>query len=527
MSLRKMSRSAHIFFWLGAVLFGTAYSLSANMLRFDEVKLRLGELLSAFALALAVLYGLYCLAALLGKRTGGMSSRRSILGKQAWIKAFAVLVLVYGLFFLAYFPGPATNDSLMIYRNGFMMANVAPMVYCVFIAVFAKIGQLFGSATLGTALCNLTQMLIVCGVSAWIVCWIDKKTLPLWAKLAVFLYYLVNPLLIIYSFCMIKDTLFSVGIAALFLLGYDALFDRDNVRLGQWALVAAVALFITAFRNGVIKLAIVYVFFLLFVMRGKKGVIKPALLLLAGILCVSAASKALEKWQNVEYYSKEMLAIPIQQLSAAVACDGNLTEEQKEVIGGMMALEDIRNKYVCHNVDAIKWDMGFDNDYVNDNMPNILKVWIEAFPENKEIYLKAYLWETFWYWAPVQQGTVKIFKTVVDLDPAWHAETGLVDAPKLPEQIVAPLRGYAELSEHFLREGLLFWLMLLFMLELYALSGKAKSFLVYVICLLPWAVLMASAPVNQSVRYVMCFVYALPAAFAMLFDKKICITEKE
>ena len=60
---------------------------------------------------------------------------------RLWAGAFLALAAVYSLCLLAFFPGPAVNDSLMIYRNGMMMANASPVFYCVFVSVFAKLGQ--------------------------------------------------------------------------------------------------------------------------------------------------------------------------------------------------------------------------------------------------------------------------------------------------------------------------------------------------------------------------------------------------
>ena len=213
------------------------------------------------------------------------------------------------------------------------------------------------------------------------------------------------------------------------------------------------------------------------------------------------------------------MAIPIQQLAATVCYDGNLTTEQETVINDMMDLELIKEKYSPYYVDSIKWDIQFNDKYCNENAGEILKVWLQAFPNNIGIYTKAYLCETFYFWAPIQQGEVKIFRTVEDLFPEWHQEHNIVDTPLLPGPITEKLQSYCELAEHFLREGVLFWIMIFCMLELYVLTEDKRVFALYAVCLLQWIVLMVSTPVCQSIRYVLSYAYGLPVFFALLFLK--------
>lgn len=512
-----MKASAHLLFFVGAGLFALAYSAAYNLLQWDELALSPAAVIMAAAFALLVLYGL-CF--LLGKSAGRQPERgteaASPMSLRLWAGAFLALAAVYSLCLLAYFPGPAVNDSLMIYRNGMMMANASPVLYCVFVSVFAKLGQWLGSAQLGVAACNIFQMLMVCGMSAWVICWVFAKRLHRWVKAAVGLYYALNPLLIMYSFTMIKDTLFSLAVVLLFLVSYDLIMENRGT-LQRWLVLAADVLLLISFRNGVIYMMAVYIVVLAFTVKDKGLVKRAAAIVLVCVAGVALLCAALEKRFDIEYYSKEMLAIPIQQLSAVVASDGELTPEQQEIVAGMMSLEDIREKYVPYHVDAIKWDLAFSNSFVNENTGDILKVWLEAMPENREIYTKAWLWQTFWFWAPLQQGEVKIFETVVDLDPHWHAQAGVVDAPLLPEPLGEAVRDFCSLGCFFLREGVLFWLMLLCMLELYALRGDGRIFAVYAICLFQWLVLMVSTPVFHSIRYVLSYAYGLPVFFALLF----------
>ena len=511
-----MKKMGHVLFGLTSLVFGFAYSVAMNLLAADMVKLSLLPVLVAGLLFLVLLYAVFFAVKLL-KSGGDAVCTVKVAGKlPAAVWAFLLLTAVYTLCYLAYFPGPAVNDSLMIYSNGMMMARNSPVLYCLFISVFSKLGQLLGNHQLGVALCNVFQMLLVCAMSAWIVGWVYGKQLPRPIKVLVLLNFLLNPLLIIYSFTMIKDTVFSVGLVVLFLISYDIIIE-NKASFVQWCIMALDILLILSFRNGVNYMLVVYLVLLVFAVKNKAVLKKALVIILACLVSTQLACSALEKRFDIEYYSKEMLAIPIQQLSAVVSADGELTEEQEKVISGMMPLDDIKAKYTPYNVDAIKWDIIFNDRYVNENLPDILKVWLELFPKNAATYTKAYLWETFWFWAPIQQGNVKIFETVMDLEPAWHEMTGIADAPLLPEGITGALKSYCGLGQHFLREGVLFWCMLFFLLESYALSGDWRIFIVYSLCLLQWAVLMVSTPVFHSIRYVLCYVYGLPVYVAMLF----------
>ena len=134
----RVKNSTHILFGLISLIFGLAYSASRGILRTDMISIKAVEVVAAAIIVATTLYAVYFLLNTKGKTENVWESKTV---KFLYIKILASIMLVYGVFFLAYFPGTAVNDSLMIYRNGMMMANASPPIYCLFIVIFQIIGN--------------------------------------------------------------------------------------------------------------------------------------------------------------------------------------------------------------------------------------------------------------------------------------------------------------------------------------------------------------------------------------------------
>lgn len=182
----------------------------------------------------------------------------------------------------------------------------------------------------------------------------------------------------------------------------------------------------------------------------------------------------------------------------------------------------IKQKYNPATVDVLKWDHeNFNTEFLNENKVKFLQIWSELLIPNLDIYIKSYLQQTYWFWAPRQEGNVQIFYTIETFaDNTWLIEFvekyGIHDQPLLPEKINTALRSYYSYGKYFLREGVCFWMILQCGLLLVLKRKKLKEIVIFLPYMLLWLTLMISTPVASSMRYVFAFVYGLPVFLALL-----------
>ena len=68
---------------------------------------------------------------------------------------------------------------------------------------------------------------------------------------------------------------------------------------------------------------------------------------------------------------------------------------------------------------------------------------------------------------------------------------------------------YYGLSKYFLREGILFWIMIASLIVYRIRSKNRRAVLIYMPLIALWGTIMISTPMNHSLRYVFSLVYAL------------------
>lgn len=259
-----------------------------------------------------------------------------------------------------------------------------------------------------------------------------------------------------------------------------------------------------------------------FMAEYRKNILQAAVAVIIGIIINSLPLRL----AHHEPLFQEKAGIPLQQISAVIANDGNITTEQANFINHLMPLNDIKKLYNPASVDPIKWNHElFDSQYLNAHKKEFLITWAQLLPANFSTYVKAYLQQTFWFWAPLQKGTTQCFYSIETYaDNLWLIdfvkESGIHDQPLFSQNINQLFKKYYRLSSYFFREGVLFWFMLASALLLTLKQKNKSTILLYLPAILLWLTLMISTPVNSSLRYVLVFAYSLPfyIGFLLMHD---------
>ncbi len=502
----------YIFIGIFSLIFGFAFSLAMHLEQTGQMDISVAQIALICIVSQIILIILYNLnIPVFNKNFTHISSMDC---KKYYIIFFVILMISYFVCLLTYFPGVGMNDGLNIMYYGMGTATQFPVCYCAFITILTMIGKILGNLQISVVLYSICQVVIVSGISAWLIMWFWTKPVFKWLKYIVVIYYVAEPLFAMYSISMLKDTVFSLMLTLLMALTYELvnhsfLFKEKS----GWVIFTITSLGIIFIRNNGAFIIVPFILVLLAVCAEyRKQILYVGGIVLLGLIINSLPFKIVNK----EPLFQEKAGIPLQQISAVVANGGKLTDEQADFIGHIMPLNEIHDRYNPGSVDSIKWNHEFFNrDFLDNHKMEFLHTWFQIMPNNFSIYVKAYLQQTFYFWAPLQKGSVQCFYTIETYaDNDWLVsftdKYGIHDQPLLPGWLNNMLRKYYNLAQYFFREGVLFWIMLASMLLVALKNQNKKILLSYLPGLLLWFTIMLSTPVSSSLRYVFTFVYSLP-----------------
>lgn len=315
--------------------------------------------------------------------------------------AFIVVFLLCAWmpFFLVFYPGTGMNDTTDIMRAGIWATGQHTFIYCMYIYGLTQAADmLFHTTSYGLAAASLIQMfLFACGI-AYCLSWLYRKTGRMWLTVLLSLYYGFMPMVVNMSFSNVKDVFFSgtillwVPLVTSFVSGYKENAWQSNKRLFILAGLGMMLL-----RNNGIYVFIVMLLGLLFLMKRIR-----MNLLLTGLVMIAIAVTpdiAIKQILDLPQLFQERVGIPLQQFSRAVAVGVPLTPEEEAYSVKMMIPGRIEKWYDPFTVDLIKWNSDFDFYYFNSHPDEFWKAWKSVGKRNKEIYVEAWLFATYGYWA--------------------------------------------------------------------------------------------------------------------------------
>lgn len=91
----------------------------------------------------------------------------------------------------------------------------------------------------------------------------------------------------------------------------------------------------------------------------------------------------------------EGLGVPLNQMARVVACDGEMSESDKEYMSSLLPLEEYQNVYTPTCADSLKWNAQFNSEpLANDFWSH----WLSMLVNNPLVYFEAWEMQTFGYW---------------------------------------------------------------------------------------------------------------------------------
>ena len=438
--------------------------------------------------------------------------------KRVFFFAWIFLFVVWFVFFLAYYPGLYSPDSIWQLQQAMGdsdLSNHHPVIHTLLMRLILRLGMLLfnGSLRSATALLSVVQMLFLSVCMAFSVKTIYEISGSVrFCALATMAFALI-PFNIMFSFTNLKDTWF----AGFFLVFCSLLSKRILDKLGSPltnidnVLFAISAIGSGLFRSNGLYAILLLVPFLFFARKkDRQLVIILAACLLVCFIITGPVYKALgvTAIDPVEY-----LSVPLQQISRVIVDEGKISDSDYALLSQVINPALIPSTYYARISDNIKnlIRTSGNQDYISENKLSFLMLWLRLLKDNPISYINAYVDLTVGFWYPEQTGIP--FVTYMDQN-----SYGLTISSVLPASVTKALHlwTYSNNQQSFL--GAVFscggyvWAFLF--LFACSLTKRDKSYIAFLPSLFLWFTLLLTTPVYSDIRYLYAVIVCLPVQFS-------------
>lgn len=253
--------------------------------------------------------------------------------------ALAFLLMIWGFYYLLYFPGCASTDSNDILKmalglpfdsNHFRYNTLNdhhPFLYTSAVEACVQFGRVLGSITLGVGIFTLVQMLLLASACAWSLTWLYRRTDSRVALCLTAAFFMLNPLIARYAVTVWKDVPFA-GVMLLFSIVVleIALSKGKAFKQKKWflAFIFLLASILLLRSNGILVgvfVAVILAFFCPFSRReilGASGSVVVGVLLLQNVIFGAVGI--------APAHFSESVSLPLQQIARSVVDGGEMTE---------------------------------------------------------------------------------------------------------------------------------------------------------------------------------------------------------
>lgn len=310
-------------------------------------------------------------------------------------------------YFFAYWPGGIYSDTVSSINMALGKAqwdNHNPILYTlIWRFAFWITGGLKGEGEYdGLNLFTVGQTFVLAFALASFVYYCYRKGLHKHFVSVLLFLFAIYPLYPFYGISMWKDTFFSIAVFMFSVFLFEIFSENpDKISTGQLIGYGIGSLLIIFLRNnGLYIVAFYSVVIVLMCIRKhreiayKIGAVSLVLLVISWIVQGPVFDKA---GFNIDR-AAESFGVPIQQTAYILATDGNVGDDELEVLNEIMPLENWEALYNPVVVDTIKFDPSFNKEYFEENTNEFVKVYISLVMKNPVKAVKAYLLETMGFW---------------------------------------------------------------------------------------------------------------------------------
>lgn len=430
---------------------------------------------------------------------------------------FGVILLSWLPYYLSYYPGILISDSWDQISQALsgIYSNHHPVVHTWIIQGVLMAGmQIFGNLSPAIALYCILQMIILALIYAYVISIFNEYHIKLWICIVITAFYALMPYNVMFSFNMWKDSLFSAFVLLFTVILWKTIINREQqqikVSVRDSILYVLAGLGICLFRNnGFYAFLLVLPFICVICWKNKRYLVVSTICIL--LITVFIKGPVFSYFKVASPDMIESLSIPAQQIARVVSDEGELSEEQRALLGKIMEMDKIADAYNPRISDPIKGLVrSYGNqEYLEQNKFQYLNLWINLGVKYPSQYLRAYMNQTEGYWNPDVQYWVYVGEISEN-------QAGIHSEPLLPTGVTRLLKGlfwdnYQDIPIYgiFWSIGAAVWIS-------FGLAGfcyfknKTRELSIFLPMLALWGTIMIATPVYAEFRYIYAIFLCLP-----------------
>ena len=423
-----------------------------------------------------------------------------------FVCCFAILATTYLIvFILCSYPGQICSDS-MNQIHQVMTGNYSnhhPVYQTWLIGLFYNIGYaIFADVNAGVATYTIFQIIFMAATFAFTISTIieaggRKAFAAVW-----FIWFLITPCHIIFSFTLWKDSLYGAVVC----LFTTALF-RIVKKVGKQKFFDYGLLFVSGVgfcilrSNGlpgfIIFLAVFAVISLILKHVDTKLLIVFAAALLVAIIMKYPVLKAMNIPQAD---TVEMLSIPVQQVARIARDSNDFTDSERAVLEQVVPIDSLKEAYnpkiYDYARDSIRY--GGNQQYINEHPFECFGTWFTVVMRHPVLATRAWVDQTSGYWNPCSYYWMKWWDGVCAEDGVWLE----VNSPVANEWFHAYVRQFTENNIILMQSynvGLHVWIVLF--CAAYAIYEKRRDYLYLLPALSLVATLLIATLMHDEFRF--------------------------
>ncbi|MBQ8995897.1 MAG: hypothetical protein IJ091_08775 [Oscillospiraceae bacterium] len=448
---------------------------------------------------------------------------KRISGGAVFLVSFSLIFCVWFLFFLAYYPGIFSPDSVWQLQQAMgdsPLSNHHPVIHTLLMRAILKAGLAIsgGNMMAATAVLSVLQMLFLALCMAYSVSSAYHLGISLPFCLISDLFFALVPFNILFSFTNLKDSWFAGFFLLLCSLLLRFFQDRDHTfkKTSHYILFATSCIGIGLFRSNGLFVLLALLPFLVFTFWKKKKLLLIFIACL--VLCILVLGPVYRALDVTAVDPVEYLSVPLQQVSRVIVDEGRISDADYAMISEVVNPAMIASSYYARISDNIKnlIRTSGNQDAIAENKMGYLLLWLRLLKDNPFSYINAYVDLTVGFWYPEQTG----IPYVLTMEPNSY---GLSTSSRLPSGLSSFLYSISHSNNQQSFLGPLFscggyvWLFL--MLFIYSFTRKGKSWIAFLPSLFLWGTLLLTTPVYGDIRYIYAVVVSLPLLCSVLKAK--------
>ena len=436
---------------------------------------------------------------------------------RLFLISFLVIFICYIPYFIIFFPGLLTADSLtglnMILKI-YPVTDSHTLLHLLFMYIPFKVGTLlFSNINMSVGLISLTQMIVMALTFAYTIKFLKSRKVPNIVLIIMVLFYGLLPVNGFYSITLWKDIIFSCSIVLFTIECFKLIERKNNITFKNSYMFIIVSLLVVFTRNNAIYMYVVLSMVSIIVFKKNLKVIVPMLLIVFATYVVVKGpvfnALKIEKSSSTEY-----IAIPLQQIGRMAYKDVKFTKKEKELIDKLIPLEELKKSYNPEITDSIKFIKKYNTKEFEKNKKEYFELWMNLCLKHPATAIEAYLTTTLGYWYP----GVEYWVTTAQIDKNDLGVHTYSFVPKsFRNKFKHIISNRIPLIGFFNCIGFCFWLIFTAMYITVKKKGK-RILYIYVPVLGVWLTLLIAAPVFAEFRYTYSALLCLPIYIGLIFS---------